>query len=108
MALSFLTVHEAYSVLHALRISCIPELKIPSWPSDMARWNNHQKDNPPVFEVLGWGKQPDDGWKKLIFFVQNPSPEIIAKFRRLNIIVSNSSICEPYSRNPKFWCFGWF
>ena len=108
MALSFSTVQEAYSVLHAMRITCLPELKISSWPSDMAEWNDDEKENPPVLEVLGWSRKSDDGWENLIFFLENPSDQVIATFKKLNIIKSNTSICSPYERNPDLWCFGWF
>lgn len=107
MALSYTTVQEAYAVFHALRISCLPDLRIPSWPSDMAEWNDDEKSNPPTLQVLGWDKKYDDGWENLIFFIENPSEEVIARFKKLNIIKSNTSICEPYNQNPKLWCFGW-
>lgn len=107
MALSFSTVQKAYEILHELK-TVLPELRINSWPQDMAYFSQNEKDNPPILEVLGWGKKSDDGWESLTFFIKDPPQSLIDDFERLNTINANTSICEPYHRNESIWCIGWF
>lgn len=108
MALSFNTVQKAYVVLNNLKRDHLPELRIPSWPEDMAEWSNTKKEDPPVNVVFGWDKKSDEGWESLAFFIENPSQKLIDAFNQLNDIKSNSSICGPYRLNKRKWCFGWF
>lgn len=108
MALSYSTVQKAYVIFNEIKRELLPDLRIPSWPSDMGEWDTEKKENPPLMIVHGWGKKSDDGWESISFFVENPSQELKDRFEELNTIKSNTHINESYHRNEKIWCFGWF
>lgn len=106
MALSFESVKKAYTVFHEIK-KLIP-LSIDSFPDDMSDWDDKDKDNPELNKVFGWSKKYDNGWESISFFVKAPTQELIKKFDELKDVVPNTSISEPYHRNEKIWCFGWF
>jgi len=108
MALSFSTVQEAYKIFNQMQEQCIPDLRIPAWPDDMSTWKQSRKDNPPTLTVLGWDRKYDDGWENLFFFVEDPSEDVIEKFKKLNTIRSNTSMCKKYFNESPLWIFGWF
>ncbi|MFC0182489.1 hypothetical protein SAMN04515674_101451 [Pseudarcicella hirudinis] len=108
MALSFKTVEQAYEIFGLIKKEFLPDLNIPSWPSDMGEWGTKRQTYPPVLEVLGWGKKQDDGWESICFFIQNPSKELIDGFEKLNTIKGNTHICKPYDLNDRLFCIGWF
>jgi hypothetical protein len=109
MALSFDAVKKAYDVFAELKRSgVLPDLQVPSWPDDMQKWTNEERETPQEKLVYGFDKKSDSGWENLFFFVRNPSAEVKAKFEELKHRVPNSSMSEPYSRNQKLWLFGWF
>lgn len=108
MALSFNSVKKAYEVLNEIKRTVLPELEIHSWPEDMSGWPDSKNENPEVNKVFGEDKKSDDGWGALVFFVENPSPELKNKFDELKGKVPNSSVYHKYSLNPKLWIIGWF
>ncbi|MFP9099102.1 hypothetical protein ACLI09_08610 [Flavobacterium sp. RHBU_24] len=69
-------------------------------------------ETPPTYEVFGWGKKSDDGWESLSFFIpHNEVPEgLQERFADLctEARIGNTSICEPYHKNQKFFCIGWY
>lgn len=106
MALSFAAVQKAYEVFNELK-KIIP-LSIPSWPEDMADWEDIKRENPQLNTVYGFSKKRDDGWENIFFFVVNPSEELKQRFDELKSKVPNSSICKPYDHNTSVWILGWF
>ncbi len=106
MALSFESVKKAYTVFNELK-NIVP-LGIGAFPEDMSEWDDYEKENPPLNQVFGWDKKYDNGWESICFFIKNPSEELLNKFKDLENVVPNSSICNPYFRNENIWCFGWF
>lgn len=109
MGLSFNTVEKTYKIFHTIKTEFLPELRIPSWPEDMADWNNSKKENPPLNEVLGWDKKYDNGWENICFFTKKPDPKLVKRFKALaQENIGNSIICGPYKRNKDIWCIGWF
>lgn len=103
MALSFKSVQKAYNVFHQLGVK-----NISSFPEDMETWMEKDLANPNENTVYGWSKKSDDGWENIFFFTKNPSEDLKQKFNSLKDEVPNSSISKPYSRNEKYWIFGWF
>ena len=103
MALSFSAVEKAYEVLNALNVK-----DIPSWPEDMAQWDDEDLKKPKENTVYGFGKKSDWGWENLVFFVRNPSPKLKRDFKILCKKVPNTCISKPYSKNTELWIFGWF
>lgn len=110
MALSFKSVQKAYEIFNILKKEHLPQLRIPSWPSDMGEWDQEKKENPPTLEVLGWGKKSDDGWESISFFIEDPSKELKERFEELvnEIKVPNTHINEQYHKNKRLWLIGWF
>jgi hypothetical protein len=108
MALSFQSVQKAYKVFNILKEELLPELRIKSWPSDMGEWSEEKKKDPPVNEVIGWGKKSDDGWENIFFFVKDPSEELKERFNELEGQVPNSCMNSRYEKNPGLWIIGWF
>ena len=109
MALSFKSVQKAYEVFNTLKKECLPQLQIPSWPEDMAEWNDNKRANPREMIVLGWGKKSDDGWESLSFFIKNPSQQLKDRFEELKECgIPNTSLNEPYHKNENLWVIGWF
>lgn len=106
MALNFNSVKEAYKVFNEVK-SLVP-LNIGAFPEDMSKWEEDKQIEPPLNEVLGWGKKCDNGWESISFFIKNPPEALISKFKKLENRVPNSSICQPYFRNQNIWCFGWY
>lgn len=106
MALSFSAVEKAYKVFN--EINKIIPLSIGSLPEDMTQWEDRKQENPEENKVYGFDRKSDYGWESLVFFVKNPSNELKQKFDDLKKSVPNSSISKPYSRNDKYWIFGWF
>lgn len=108
MGLSYGTVVKTYTVFNKMKTNHLPELSIPSWPEDMAEWNESQKKNPPLNVVIGYDKKHDSGWENICFFTKNPSPELISEFKQLaNEHIGNTMVCKPYFRNESIWCIGW-
>lgn len=107
MALSFKTVQRAYEIMQQLRKEFDLELKIPSYPNDMGEWDEDKQKNPPTMELLGWGKKYDDGWESLSFFIVNPHESLLKRFQEIGKL-PNTMICEPYFRNKRMYCIGWF
>lgn len=109
MALSFSTVQKTYEIFNGLK-TVLPNLSIPSWPEDMGEWDEDKRKNPPVLRVTGWGKKSDDGWENIMFFIEDPSEELLARLEELRkeIKIPNTHMCEKYSRNENLWIIGWF
>ncbi|MEA4918126.1 hypothetical protein SDC9_145687 [bioreactor metagenome] len=108
MALSFSNVQNAYKVFNEIKKTVLPELRINSWPEDMADWSERERENPHLCKVYGFDRKSDDGWESLVFFVKNPSDELKQKFDELKSMVRNSSIARPYGEGSNIWKFGWF
>ena len=108
MALSYSSVLKAQEVFRILQKEIIPELLIPSFSDDMAKWPEEKQINPKLNVVLVWGKKTDGGCESYSFFIENPSEELINRFDQLKDIIHNSSINEKYHLNKKLWCVGWF
>lgn len=108
MALSYSSVQKAYEVFNILENELLPDLKIPSWPSDMGEWTDEKRENPPLNTVIGWGKKLDDGWENIFFIVENPSQKLKDRFNELEGRVPNSCLNSEYQFNKKLWIIGWF
>lgn len=108
MALSYSSVEKAYKVFHILKTEFLENLRIPSWPDDMALWEEDEQNNPRLLIVHGWGKKYDDGWESIAFFIENPSEELKTRFEELKKQVPNSALNKAYHRNNNIWVIGWF
>ncbi|MGJ1368213.1 hypothetical protein [Sphingobacterium spiritivorum] len=108
MALSFSTVQQAYKIFNQIEREVLPELSIPSWPTDMEEYSSKERESPRIYCVYGWGKKLDDGWENLFFLVKKEDTEVIKKFEELNTITSNTAISEPYKFNKDYYTLGWF
>ena len=108
MALGLRNVQIAYEVFSELQKTVLPELSIGSIPEDMAQWPNEKREQPETNRVFGFDRKLDGGWESLVFFVENPSKELIERFDSLKGRVGNSPISRLYSRKDGLWIFGWF
>jgi len=105
MALSFQSVQKAYTIFNQLKPYL--DLQIPSWPNDAELWSKEKLDNPPLDQVIGFGRKSDDGWENLFFVTRNPSPELRATFDELKNQVPNTAMNKRYMRNENLWIIGW-
>ena len=108
MALNFRNVQNAYVVFNELRKTVLPELVINSFPEDMYEWDSSDKENPQLNRVYGFDRKADSGWENLVFFVENPTPELKSKFEELKDKVDNSSMFRPYRLNRSLYIIGFF
>lgn len=108
MGISLTNVKRAHEVFNQLKESVLPDLRINSWPEDMAEWTEKERESPHTNQVYGFDKKSDNSWENLYFFVENPSKELLEKFEQLKSKVGNSSMCSEYKRNKKLWIIGWF
>jgi len=108
MALSFDSVQKAYKVFNKIKTEVLPNLQIPSWPTDFQKLPDSDKENPPMDQVLGFDRKFDNGWENLFFFTKNPSPELIKLFGELKNQVPNSAYKPEKYNESDYWLFGWF